>query len=147
MFNQDSDELLEADDGLQISSLIDVVFLLLIYFIVTMTIKLPESDIGIKLPGTVQQSKEVKMPAEQIVEINADGLIFLNNEQYGADGKHEIPRLEATLKKYKAAADAQGTKALVTIQAEGKTKHQRVIDVMNACQGAGLTHMTFGMGD
>ena len=147
MFDKNSDELLESDEGLEISSLIDVVFLLLIYFIVTMTIKAPESDIGITLPGTVKQSTEVKMPAEQIIDINEEGNVFLNNEQYGTVGTHEFPRLVATLKKYKAAADSQGTKALVTIQATAKTKHQRVIDVMNACQGAGLTNMTFGMGD
>lgn len=147
MFDSDSDELLEADEGLQISSLIDVVFLLLIYFIVTMTIKLPESDIGIKLPGSVKQSTEVKMPAEQIIEINEEGIVFLNNEQFGKPDVHELPRLIVTLKKYKAVADSQNTKALITIQATAKTKHQRVIDVMNACQGAGLKHMTFGMGD
>jgi len=147
MFDKDSDELLDADEGLQISSLIDVVFLLLIYFIVTMTIRLPESDIGITLPGSVKQSKSVKMPAEQIIDIDEEGRIFLNNEQYGTQGIHELPRLVQTLRKYKAAADSQGQKALVTIQATAKTKHQRVIDVMNACQGAGLKHMTFGMGD
>ena len=97
-------------------------FLLLIYFIVTMTIKAPESDIGITLPGSVKQSKSVKMPAEQIIDINEDGLVFLNNEQYGTQGGHDLPRLVATLKKYKLASDSQGVKALVTIQATGKNQ-------------------------
>jgi biopolymer transport protein ExbD len=147
MFEDGTDELNEADEELQISSLIDVVFLLLIYFIVTMTLKLPESDIGIQLPGTVKQSKEVKMPAEQIIDLDAEGRVFLNNEQFGAEGSRDLPRLVETLRKYKQASDSQNTKALVTIQATADTLHQRVVDVMNACQAAGLKHMTFGMGD
>ena len=56
------EELLEPKEGLQIAPLIDVVFLLLIYFMVTATLRKSEADIGISLPGTVFQSQQIQMP-------------------------------------------------------------------------------------
>lgn len=139
-------ELLETRNDLPIASLIDVVFLLLIYFMVTSSLKKSEADLGITLPGTVQQSAQIQMPDEQTIEIEPDGRVVINNTVFGADGRKELPDLVTQLRRYKQACDFARTKALVTIQAADKAKHERVIDVMNACAGAGIKHMTFGLG-
>ena len=139
------DELIDEHVGMQIAPLIDVVFLLLIYFMVTSSLKKQEADLGISLPGSVAQARTVTIPDEQIVEIVADGRIILNGQVFGADSGHDIPELYQLLLRYKQASDLTGSKALITIQAEAEAVHERVIDVMNACAGAGITHVTFGM--
>ncbi|MFO1520762.1 MAG: biopolymer transporter ExbD [Kiritimatiellia bacterium] len=83
----DDDELNKAEEGLSIAPLIDCVFLLLIYFVTSTSLRQLEADLGIRLPGNVQLSKSVEMPDEQIVEISADGRIILNNTTYS-----ETPR-------------------------------------------------------
>lgn len=140
------EELGHAEEGLAVGPLIDVVFLLLIYFIVNSSLKDPETDLGIRLPGNVQQSDQLKMPDEQIIEIGENGNVNVNNSLFGQDGSRTLPQLVEKLARYKAASDASGNKAMVTIQADSKTKHQRVIDVMNACAAAGLKNVTVGMG-
>lgn len=140
-------EMMEEKVGLQIAPLIDVVFLLLIYFMVTSTLKPTEADLGITLPGTLVQSKSVVMPDEQIIEVTADGKVYLNAKDYGEGGSKQLHELTRTLMRYRDAALAAKTKALVTIQAEDNTFHERTIDVMNACKGAGIKHISFGMGD
>lgn len=148
MFEEELDsDLFDANEGLQIAPLIDVVFLLLIYFMVTSSLKKAEADLGITLPGTVKQSSVVEMPDEQIIDIGATGAVILNNTSFGQQGSRELPRLEARLTRYRQACAAAGNKALITIQPEDRTKQQRVIDVMNACAGAEIRHVTFGMGD
>ncbi len=132
---------------LQIAPLIDVVFLLLIYFMVTSTLKQPEADLGITLPGMLTQSTTVNMPDEQIIDVLADGRIILNGMDYGNGGSHHLPELEATLIRYRQASAAANNKALITIQGEREAAQERVIDVMNACAGAGIKHVTFGLGD
>ena len=127
--------------------LIDVVFLLLIYFMVTSSLKKSESDLGITLPGTVQQSGPVEMPDEQIIEVLTDGSVVLNDTVYGADGSKEMPALLLKLMRFKDACDAAKIKAMITIQAEDTAKHERVMDVMNACAAAEIRNITFGMGD
>ena len=142
-----ADEFLNEKVELQIAPLIDVVFLLLIYFMVTSTLKKPEADLGITLPGVLSQSKAVRMPDEQIIEVMADGQVLLNGKDFGQNGSKELNQLAVTLIRYRKASDATGNKALITIQGEDDAIHERIIDVMNACRGAGIKNVTFGMGE
>ena len=139
-------EMLDEHVGLQIAPLIDVVFLLLIYFMVTSSLKKSEADLGITLPGNIKVSKVVRMPDEQIIEVDERNRVILNNTVYGDATKHNMPDLVDQLIRYRLASDNSGTKALITIQADDDSLHERTIDVMNACAGAKIKHVTFGMG-
>ena len=138
------DELINEKTDLQIAPLIDVVFLLLIYFMVSSTLKRTEADLTLALPGSVSQSNEIQMPDEQIIEIMADGTIVLNNKTYTEQDKSDLPKLEFTLLRYQQASILSKTKAMITIAADDDSVHERVIDVLNACAGAGIKNVTFG---
>lgn len=142
-----NEEIMNSEEGLPIGPLIDVVFLLLIYFIVTSSLKSPEADLGIRLPGSISQSTTLQLPDEQIIEISEAGAVNLNNTLFTDDGTRGMPELVALLTRYRTASESTGNKAMVTIQAANSTKHQRVIDVMNACGEAGISHVTVGMGE
>jgi biopolymer transport protein ExbD len=118
-------------------------FLLLIYFMVSATLHRSEADLGIRLPGMVQQAKEVEMTDEQTVEIQKTGRIVLNGQEYDAPDNVELPELIATLVRYRLASEASKNPPLITIWAEDDALHQRVIDVMNACATAGIKNVTF----
>jgi len=137
-------EMPEMDEPeLDVTSLIDLVFLLLVFFMVTCSLVKSEGDLGIQLPGMLAQAESVDMPDEQIIEIKANGRIYLNNREYDSFDSTDLPMLTDTLKRYKAACDAAKTKALITIQAADDARHQRVIDVMNACAAANIKNITF----
>lgn len=129
---------------LQIAPLIDVVFLLLIYFMVTSSLKRSEADLSMSLPSAVTQAQELKMPDEQIIEVRASGAIVLNEMQYEKPDKSDLDQLEQTLIRYREASQALQTKAMITIAAEDNAVHERVIDALNACAGAQITSVTFG---
>jgi biopolymer transport protein ExbD len=133
----------EREPELEIAPLIDMVFLLLIYFMVTASLVKSEGDLGIKLPGVVQQKVEVDMPDEQIIEVRENGRIYLNGREFGDVHSQELPELVYTLQRYKVASRASKNKALITIWADDEAKHQRVVDVMNACADAGIENVTF----
>jgi biopolymer transport protein ExbD len=139
-------EMMRAEEGLPIAPLIDVVFLLMIYFLTCTSLKKTEADVGIQLPGTVKLAKSVKTPDETMIEINDKGVVTVNNKVFGKDGSREMTDLVDLLMKYKATAERSKTEAMVTIVAANDTLHQRIIDVMNACAGAGLKNVTVGMG-
>jgi biopolymer transport protein ExbD len=128
---------------LSIAPLIDMTFLLLIYFICTCSLITPEGDLSIRLPGMVAQATTVDMPDEQMVEVRENGQVFLNDREFDKASSQELPELVATLQRYKQSSEASGNKALITIWADDKTPHQRVIDVMNACAQAKIKDMTF----
>jgi biopolymer transport protein ExbD len=131
------------DPELQIAPLIDCVFQLLIFFMVSASLIKSEGDLGIKLPGMQQAAAQVDMPDEQIIEVKTNGDVFLNGRLYGRPDSQELPDLIVTLMRYKLASGASKNKPMVTIWAEDNTKHQRVIDVMDACAAAGIEHVTF----
>jgi len=142
------DELINEKTELQIAPLIDVVFLLLIYFMVSSSLKRSEADLSLTLPGAVQQTQEIQMPDEQIIEVlaggkaGAVGSILLNGREYKSD--EDLLALEHTLGRYRQASLLAKTKAMITIAAEDDSVHERVIDVLNACAGAGIKNVTFG---
>jgi biopolymer transport protein ExbD len=134
----------KADDPeLNVAPLIDMVFLLLVYFMVTASLVKSEGDLSIRLPGAVSQSESVDMPDEQIIEITETGRVFLNGRSFDSETSHELPDLYATLLAYNTAARNSKSKAMITIMAADSTKQQRVIDVMNACAAAGIKSVTF----
>lgn len=136
-------EIVDETTELQIAPLIDCVFQLLIYFMVTSSLHKTEADLGISLPGTVTQARVVQMPDEQIVEIDEQGRVILNGKEFDSPDNPALPQFTAMLIRYRQAAEAANTKALVTIMAADDTVHQRVVDVMNACAAAQIKHVTF----
>ena len=136
-------DMMDETMELQIAPLIDCVFQLLIYFMVATSLHKTEADLGIQLPGTVMTARSSQMQDEQIVEIDATGRVLVNGKVYDTDGKENMPELTATLTRYRLAYLAAKNKALVTIMAEDESKHQRVVDVLNACAAAGIKDVTF----
>lgn len=131
---------------LDVAPLIDMVFLLLVYFMVSASLQKSEADLGIQLPGMLAQAEAVDMPDEQVVEVKENGRVYLNSREFDNFDSVELPELVATLIRYRLASDAARNKALITIHADDNTKHERVINVMNACAAAGITGVTFSGG-
>jgi biopolymer transport protein ExbD len=128
---------------MQMGPMIDMVFLLLVFFMVTAKPIKQESDINLGLPGTVSQEETVDIPDEQRITIRADGQVILNDQPMDSLASEELPTLLATLKRFKEAADANKSEALITIQADDGAKHQRIVNVLNVCAKAKITGVTF----
>ena len=137
------DELMREKVGLQIAPLIDVVFLLLIYFMVSAQLKRPEADLGLSLPGEVMVTTQVVMPDEQIIVVDAGGQIRLNNQIFSGNDITQLAQLKNILIRYKAAADRMSQPAAVVIDAHDDSIHERVIDVLNLCAAAKIEQISF----
>jgi biopolymer transport protein ExbD len=128
---------------MQMGPMIDMVFLLLVFFMVTAKPIKQESDISLGLPGTVAAEESVELPDEQRIRIEDDGRVVLNDAVLGEPGDSALDALVATLKRFKESSDANRTEALVTLDASDGTDHQRIVDVLNACARADITGVTF----
>jgi len=128
---------------IQMGPMIDMVFLLLVFFMVTAKPIKQESDINIGLPGTVAQEETVDIPDEQRITIRSDGQVILNDQPMDSPASAELPTLLATLKRFKQSSDANKSEALITIDAEDGAIHQRIVAVLNVCAKAEITGVTF----
>ena len=73
------------------SSMADISFLLLLFFLVTTTIDV-DTGIGLVLPPPVEDTEVVKVKTENLLKVlvNADGLVLLDDEVTSLDLIHEI---------------------------------------------------------
>lgn len=132
---------------MQMGPMIDIVFLLLVFFMVTARPIQPESDVGLQLPGTVEQSEVVNLPNEIKIQVRADGQVIVNELLVDATASQDMPELVRMLTRFKEAADANQQNPLVTVLAENGGRHQRVVDVLNACATANIRGVTFAPDD
>ena len=123
--------------------MIDMVFLLLVFFMVTAKPIKQESDISLGLPGTVAAEEAVDLPDEQRIRIEDDGSIVLNDSVLAPAADTNLKELVAILRRFKESSEANKSEALVTLDAADGSNHQRIVDVLNACARADITGVTF----
>lgn len=134
---------LDSNPSLDISSLIDVCFLLLIYFLVATTIQKKEMDIAMQLPGEpTYGSPDTIQPL--LITIGENGSISTGGGSsmmlLDTDvSSRSLPLLTQQL----SMARATSNTPLVQISIHPLAAQQRVLDVLNALVGAEINHVTF----
>ena len=123
-------------DDLQINltPLIDVVFLLLIFFMVSTTFN-RESEITIDLP---EASGEPLKTDKFVVEISIDG-----QGRYFINQQRVIDTQASTLKRALRLVIKNKSELQLIISADKNTPHQAVITAMDTARQLGLYHLTF----
>ncbi len=119
---------------LDITPLIDVVFLLLIFFMVSTTFE-HNSEINITLPSSSKEVTEAKPDAVN-VGLDAQGNVYINDKSL----------VNAQLETIKAAlSDALVglNEPPVIISADSNATHQSVVRIMDAARQLGLVKITF----
>ncbi len=132
-----------SDPELDISSLIDVSFLLLIFFLVTSTLLKKELDLGLVLPTPGESKVD---PSESLeIAISGDGRITIGGQEIAGPSKNgdasQITEVRAQLKEHKNRADILQQEAFVSLKASDEATTQRFIDVINALAYAGIDHI------
>ena len=132
---------------LDISSLIDVCFLLLIYFLVSTTIIPRETDLQLALPRPAPGNPKNDIEP-MFIRVDGAGAVFtgtgMGELPMASDpASRDLPLLSEHLKLYRDAARSAGRTPLVQRGVDPGAKQQRVIDVLNALAGAGISDVTF----
>src|SRR6478752_587474 len=138
----------EVNLGFQIAPMIDVVFVIMLYFMVMAGAVQVENAQNMKLPGTVPSDNATNMPDEIAVRIEDDGQVYLNDDPLDSpdsatpQGK-ALPELTQNLAALKVSSDAMKSEVLVTIYANELARYERVVDVLDALSRAKISNVTF----
>ena len=124
----------KQDVDLDITPLIDVVFLLLIFFMVSTTFE-RESELNITLPEASKELPQAKPDAINVA-IDSQSHVYVNDVEL-------VNSQMTTIKQ--AMYDALGNlhDAPVIISADADTPHQMVVKVMDAARQLNLVRITF----
>ena len=137
----------EEKISIPIAPMIDVVFLLLIYFMVSSTLARQEAELSFQLPGSVEQDTPLELPDEQIIEIRADGQVVVNEYPYDSPQSERLDELATMLSRFNEASAANKVEAIVTISPADPVAHAQIVKVMDACSFAGIEGVNFALGE
>ncbi|TAJ18734.1 MAG: biopolymer transporter ExbD [Planctomycetota bacterium] len=125
----------EADDPvMNLTPLIDVMFNLLLFFMLATTFLLPERNLEVELPQARAGQVQGEAAREIVLNVTRDGGVLLSGRRidYGV--------LERELR----AAAARDPRTPVTIRGDRRVEHQAIVRVLDACRLAGLANLSLG---
>jgi biopolymer transport protein ExbD len=115
-----------------LTPMIDVVFLLIIFFMVGTQFTQPEREIPLKLPGVGGLKAMVAAPERREIAVTADGRIVFDGQTLTSE--QLVAKLQALRVRY---PDLR-----VALRADGEVKYQSVAAVMWAANQAGVSDLT-----
>jgi biopolymer transport protein ExbD len=119
--------------GMNLVPLIDVLFILLIFFIVTFAMARFETEVNISVPAAEKGTVSNRRVGELVVNIRADGTIVLNSQVLD----------EATLLgKFTDIAKLDRKRAII-LRGDENVQYRHLFRVLDLCHRAGLYHVSF----
>jgi biopolymer transport protein ExbD len=119
--------------GFQIAPMIDIVFLLLCFFVTTQIFSQWETEVDITLPTSSTGNMEARLPGEIIVNIRTDGTFVINQQEFDADG------LAGILTRIVEMFPGQP----VLVRADQKTHYEHIMKVMDVCRSVDIWNISF----
>jgi biopolymer transport protein ExbD len=126
---------MDEQPTLNLTPMIDIVFLLIIFFMVGTKFTELERKIGLQVPEVTDHGALTAAPEKRVVNVYRDGTITLDRESVTLD----------ELKSRLAAAREQYEDLGVLIRGDGEGPYQNVANVFNACKRAGIGQLAISV--
>lgn len=132
----------DGDPGFQIAPMVDVVFVLLLFFMASAGSQVIERELNINLPSgrSVRSMEAGPPPTPIIIDIMPDNSVMINSRVVDTPVSKELPELRAWLAD---TIERFGDKDPVIIKPDLDARHERIMDVLNAAAAAGVQNLTF----
>jgi len=133
----------DGDTGFQIAPMVDIVFVLMLFFMGSAGSQVVEKELSISLlsrpSGTTANARD-NHEALILIDISPEGQVTMNNQSFGTATDRKLQPLRDWLKN---AIEQFGGEDPVIIRPNPETRHERIIDVLNAATAAGVKNLTF----
>ena len=118
---------------LALTSMLDVIFLLLCFFVTVSVFSQWESEITIKLPSAATAEEPDRLPGEIIVNLDKGGKVTVNGKAL------ELKDLESRLAKVAKFYPDQA----VIIRADKDVRYELLVSVIDTCRAANVWNFSF----
>lgn len=113
---------------LALTSMLDVIFLLLCFFVTSSVFSQWENEISIQLPSAKTADQPERLPGEIIINLSKDGTLSVNGHNL------TLGDLQTRLAKISKFYPGQG----VIIRADRETKYDTLVQVIDTCRKANV---------
>jgi biopolymer transport protein ExbD len=119
--------------GIQLAPLVDVLLLLLIFFLMTWNAARNENELDVKLPKAPAAKEKPAPIGDIVVNVKTDGNVVVNRRTLSAAELGELLKSMVQLNSEQA----------VVIRGDEAGAYKNIIDVLNVCTNAGITNVAF----
>jgi len=119
--------------GFNITPLIDILLVLIIFFILTWNFSRDERDMAVRVPTATQAEESKPRPGEIILNVRTDGTVVLNQRTMD----------EASLKEVLKQVAKDFPNQPIIIRADRQVAYQHVIKVLDVCRAASIYNVAF----
>ena len=119
----------------QLAPMVDVVFLLLIFFISTMQLTQSERELNVLVPVAEEGADPQQSIGEIIINVRDNGEVVI--DQVVMNRTQLFNKLKRLASVYKNQA--------IRIRGDEKVKYQKIVDVISICQKAGIPNISFAI--
>jgi biopolymer transport protein ExbD len=122
--------------GFQIAPMVDIVFLLLIFFLVTWNFARHETELDVKVPTAKEGKESRRSVGEVIINVKNDGSIVINRKTVSAE------ELGGTLRKISELYPDQA----VVLRGDQSADYRHIVAVLDICRAANIWNVAFATG-
>lgn len=122
---------------LRIAPLVDIVLLLICFYLVVSRSIQTHDDPQVQLPHMAKQRTMTTQPAEMVINLRQDGSVIVNARVV------DMPALADLLRREQQRATANEQNLDVVIRADQRQRYHRLDDLLDACRRAGLGQVVF----
>jgi biopolymer transport protein ExbD len=124
----------DSSDGINITSLLDVMFILIIFFLATTTFQQEERDIKVNLPESVEGKALSSVTKLLVINVRKNGTYLLGTEEV------DVSALETKL----AGAVESDPEQKVLVRGDREALHGHVAAAVAMCRRAGIREANIG---
>ncbi len=119
--------------GFNITPLIDILLVLIIFFILTWNFSRDEKELALKLPSATQGQDSKPRPGEIILNVMPDGVVVLNRRNLDL----------ASLQELLANVSKEFPDQAVILRADKSVAYKHVVAVLDTCRAASIYNVAF----
>jgi biopolymer transport protein ExbD len=122
----------EEGGGVRMAPLIDIVFLLLVFFLVATTFYESEKDITIRLAGATEGDTRDRVIDLLVINVGEAGVIVVNQRVYS----------ESELEKLLSDSVQRNAELATIIRCDRRARHADFVKVLNLCERTGARNVS-----
>ncbi len=126
-------EYVKQRPSIQMTSMIDIMFINLLFFMSLFVYFHFESELNISVPKASMSTQSLAAPEELVINISKEGAVTVNKRAMSLDGLQEL--LQKTAELYPGQQ--------VILRADQRTYHESVVRVLDACARAKIWNISF----
>ncbi len=122
--------------GFQIAPMVDILLVLLVFFIVTWNFALSENELDVKIPTATEGKETEAYVGQVVVNVRADGSLVFNRKPIASQ---DLER------KLKTLAELSPNQAVI-LRGDERVDYKHIVEVLDICRKANIWNVAFATG-